>query len=305
MRVKHLVDAVAAGDPRALSRSLTLVECQSGLGRAVLNGLKAHVGRAQILGVTGPPGAGKSTLVDQLIHNWRGTGERVAVLAVDPVSPLTGGAVLGDRTRMGAHSLDDGVFIRSVCSRGHLGGLSAATHEMADLLDAAGWPLIIIETVGAGQSEVDIARAADLSLVVSAPGLGDDLQAMKAGVLEIADVLVVNKADREDAAVTARQLEKMLMLRAEGRRDVPVHKVSATTGEGLEALSALLAEKLKDSASRAQRPRDAYRHEVRRAQFAKAVTTRLGEAALPEPGSEEWEALLGHVVKRVTDLREN
>lgn len=232
-RATSLAKSVRAGDTRALGRALTLVENGTEDGKALLAELRADTGKALIVGFTGPPGAGKSTLVDALIHAYRTEGSAVAVLAVDPVSPVSGGAVLGDRTRMGAHSLDDGVFIRSVSARGHLGGLSAAAHDMADIMDAAGWPLIMIETVGAGQSETEIAQVADLSVVVCAPGLGDELQAIKAGILEIADVLVVNKSDRSDAEQTAKQLEGMLTLRAPDAADVPVLQVSASERLGI------------------------------------------------------------------------
>ena len=184
-KLEALVERLRAGDPRALGRALTIVENGGAAAMALTEALSGSFGKALIVGFTGPPGAGKSTLVDTLIHEWRREGRSVAVLAVDPVSPVSGGAVLGDRTRMGAHSLDDGVFIRSVSARGHLGGLCAAAHDMADVMDAAGWPLILIETVGAGQSETEIAQVADLSVVVCAPGLGDELQAIKAGTWKL------------------------------------------------------------------------------------------------------------------------
>lgn len=235
-KILALANRLRQGDTRALGRALTLIENGGSEARELITLLSDSFGEAQIIGFTGPPGAGKSTLVDALIHEWRRAGRRVAVLAVDPVSPITGGAMLGDRTRMGAHSLDDEVFIRSVSARGHLGGLCAAALDMADVMDAAGWPLILIETVGAGQSETEIAQVADFSVVVSAPGLGDEVQALKAGILEIGDLLVVNKADRDDADETSKQLEAMLALRAGPKRDVPVKKVSASTGSGVTEL---------------------------------------------------------------------
>lgn len=249
-RVARLARAVCAGDQIALGRALTMIETGSAEGKDLLACLRPHLGRARVIGFTGPPGAGKSTLVDALIHSWRQAGEKVAVLAVDPVSPITGGAVLGDRTRMGGHSLDDGVFIRSVSARGHLGGLSIATHEMADVMDAAGWPIILIESVGTGQSETEIAQVADVTVVVSAPGLGDDLQAIKAGILEIADILVVNKADRDDADRTAKHLLGMLALRKAESRDVPVARVSSTERTGVEDLRTLIAAALEKSDGR-------------------------------------------------------
>ncbi|MEM6440402.1 MAG: methylmalonyl Co-A mutase-associated GTPase MeaB [Pseudomonadota bacterium] len=273
-RIDRLRGAIRSGDPMALGRALTIVESGRPEGRALLAALREDLGRAKVIGVTGPPGAGKSTLVDALIRSWRAAGERVAVLAVDPVSPISGGAVLGDRTRMGAHSLDDGVFIRSASARGHLGGLSIATHEMADVMDAAGWPIILIESVGAGQSETEIAQVADVAVVVCAPGLGDDLQAIKAGILEIADILVVNKADRDDAEQTAKHLQGMLALRKAERRDVPVTRASSTERTGIEELRGLIEAALARSEGRAERLRV---HKT--ALFARGLAAKF-EAAL-------------------------
>lgn len=291
--IEGLAQKVREGDPRSLGRALTLAECGDKAGKALLKALEPDLGRARILGFTGPPGAGKSTLVDALIHEWRNAGVPVAVLAVDPVSPVSGGAVLGDRTRMGAHTLDDGVFIRSVSARGHLGGLSSAAHDMADVMDAAGWPLILIETVGAGQSETEIAQVADLSVVVSAPGLGDELQAIKAGILEIGDVLVVNKADREDAGQTAKHLEAMLALRGGARRDVPVMKVSSTQGTGVAALATTLTRLLEATGADRQAKRRARRRAMAVEQLASRISAGLSDADL---GALE-EADLGRLIK--------
>jgi LAO/AO transport system kinase len=195
--------------------------------------MRPHLGRAQLIGITGPPGAGKSTLVNALIAHVRAQGLTVGVIAVDPSSPISGGAILGDRVRMTAALDDDGVFVRSVASRGALGGLSPAAVRVVDALDAAGFYVIMIETVGTGQSEIDIAEVADVRVVVNAPGLGDDIQAMKSGLLEIADILVVNKGDRPDADATLTQLRSATAIRS---ARVPVLKCTATTGEGIEAL---------------------------------------------------------------------
>jgi len=277
-RAARLAASVRAGDRRALGRALTLAELGGEDGAAFLSALGEPTGAAAVLGVTGPPGAGKSTLVDALIHAWRRQGRPVAVLAVDPVSPVSGGAVLGDRTRMGGHSLDEGVFIRSVSARGHLGGLCAAAQDMVEVMEAAGWPLIVIETVGAGQSETEIASLADRTVVVAAPGAGDDLQAIKAGILEIADLFAVNKADRPEAAETAKQLEAALALRAEDRRDVPVLQVAATTGAGVPALVEAL-----DAAAPARAEDRLARRRARRAALAaQAFARRLLEGASPE-----------------------
>ena len=206
----------------------------------VLRDLYPHTGNAWIVGITGNPGAGKSTLTDRLVAHWRAGGLRIGVVAVDPSSPFSGGAILGDRVRMGDLATDDGVFIRSLATRGSLGGLARAALDTADILDAAGYDVVLIETVGVGQDEVDIATAAHTVIVVSAPGLGDGIQAIKAGVLEIADVHVVSKADRADAQKTVGDLKAMLGLGLAGRGPsawtVPVIPTSAETGEGVDKL---------------------------------------------------------------------
>jgi LAO/AO transport system kinase len=237
--ISGLVQRIRDRERRAVAQALTETERQSPRGRAILAALRDNLGRALVVGFTGPPGAGKSTLVNAYIGELRGAGRTVAVIAVDPSSPVSGGAILGDRIRMTAAQEDDHVFVRSLAARGHLGGLSPAAVRMIDVLDAAGYELIILETVGTGQSEVDVAEIADVRIVVAAPGLGDGIQAMKSGLLEIADVLVVNKADREGAEQTAQQLINAMSLRAGGR--VPVLRTIATTGEGAPALAEIIA----------------------------------------------------------------
>ncbi len=219
--VTTLVRAALDGDRRALARLITHVENRTPESIEALALLHPHTGRAYLVGVTGAPGTGKSTLVSALTRTLRARGQTVGIVAVDPTSPFSGGAVLGDRVRMGDHAGDRGVFIRSMANRGSLGGLSATTGDVARVLDAAGFDVVLIETVGAGQSEVDIARTAYTTIVVDAPGLGDDVQAIKAGILEIADILVVNKADRPGAENTVRALKAVLDL---GHRlRAPVH----------------------------------------------------------------------------------
>ena len=230
------LELLRAGDRRSLGRAITAIENDTDNAATMRAALAAHVGRAHVIGVTGPPGGGKSTLVAALIGGLRTRGRTVAVVAIDPSSPFTGGAVLGDRIRMGAHQADEGVFIRSLASRGHLGGLARPAADIVDLLDAAAFDHVIVETVGAGQSEVEITRIADTRLVVCPPGLGDDIQAIKAGVLEIADAFVVSKADLPDAQRTERELLAMLELRRGDAPRPPVLRTIATSGAGLAEL---------------------------------------------------------------------
>jgi len=244
-QVSKMAARLCNGDVAALARSISLVDSTNEFGSAIHREVRSLAGEAEVVGITGPPGAGKSTLVNALVSELRKQQKRVAVIAVDPSSPITGGAVLGDRTRMGEHTSDSGVFIRSLAARGHLGGLSASILKIIDLVDAAGWEVIILETVGAGQSETEIAEIADINVVVNAPGLGDDVQAIKAGILEIADVLVVNKADSPLAQRTERQLQSMLQLRREEYSDVPIVNTVATTGKGVDELLAAIIKKSK------------------------------------------------------------
>lgn len=232
-----LVSPILAGDRRSIARAITTVENENAESATLAEALAPHVGRAHAIGITGAPGTGKSTLINALLGELLKRGRRVGVVAVDPSSPVTGGAILGDRVRMGEHGADDRVFIRSAASRGHLGGVARATRRVIDVLDAAGFDPIVVETVGTGQSEVEVARLADTRIVVCVPGLGDDVQAIKAGVLEIADVLVVNKGDSPLAADTERTLREMLRLRRRGPWEVKVARTTATTGEGVAALA--------------------------------------------------------------------
>jgi LAO/AO transport system kinase len=234
--VDNLLSRLRDGEVASLARAISLVDSHADVGNALHHAVRPFTGQAEVIGITGPPGAGKSTLINALITELRGQDKRVAVVAVDPSSPISGGSVLGDRTRMGEHTDDPDVFIRSLSARGHLGGLSASVLRVVDLIDAAGWDVVILETVGAGQSETEVAEVADINVVINAPGLGDDVQAIKAGILEIADVLVVNKADSPLAQRTERQLKAMLQLRREESQQVPVVSTIATAGSGIEEL---------------------------------------------------------------------
>jgi len=240
--VDGLVAGVLAGERRAVARAISLVED----GRPELERLSAGIygatGRAATLGITGAPGVGKSTLAAALVAAARAQGRRVAVLAVDPTSPYTGGALLGDRVRMQEHATDPDVFIRSMATRGHLGGMALAAPEAVRILDAAGYDLIFVETVGVGQAEVDVAAATDTTLVVLAPGLGDAVQMAKAGILEVADLFVVNKADRDAAGEVARELRQMLHLGTAREREPQVLSTAASLGDGVDAVWAAIEE---------------------------------------------------------------
>lgn len=234
---KHpLAARLLTGERAALARALTVLERDRDDAKTLLRAIAPALGRAQVVGFTGPPGAGKSTLVSAYVAALRAREKTVGVVAVDPSSPLSGGAILGDRLRMAAHMGDDGVFIRSLASRGHVGGLSPAAVRAIDAFDAAGRDVVVIETVGAGQSEIDVAEIADTRLVLNAPGLGDDIQAMKSGMLDIADILVVNKADAPGADRLARGLRAARSLSAHGA-ETPILRTVATTGEGVTALA--------------------------------------------------------------------
>jgi LAO/AO transport system kinase len=300
--VPALVDAARAGAPRAVARLISLVEDGHPALREVMSALAPHTGRAQILGITGSPGVGKSTLTNALVGAMRARGQRVGILAVDPSSPFSGGALLGDRIRMQDHALDSGVYIRSMASRGHLGGLSWTTPQALRVLDAAGCDVVVVETVGVGQSEVEVAGLADTTLVLLAPGMGDGIQAAKAGILEIGDIFIVNKADREGADATVRDLRHMISLGDRSEPDLwrpPVLKTVAARGEGIgEVMAAIDDQFAWMQASGTLRDR-----RVRRAGdeieaiAIQALRARIGDLR-HEQGVDE---LAGHVVDGTSD----
>jgi LAO/AO transport system kinase len=230
----ELIPRVLQRNPRALGRAISILEDGGGGQRELIRRVYAGTGKARVVGVTGPPGAGKSTLVDRMARLIRQRGQTVGVLAVDPTSPFTGGALLGDRIRMQTLYTDPGVFIRSMATRGAMGGLARASRDAVDLLDAAGFDWVLVETVGVGQDEVDIVRTADTVVLVTIPGLGDDIQAIKAGILEIADVFVINKADREGVERTAKDLQMMLSIGEHGEWLPPILKTVASREEGID-----------------------------------------------------------------------
>ena len=241
MSTQSLIDRVAAGEPNAVARAISKVEDGSADNAELMKQLFPRTGRALIIGITGSPGAGKSSLVDKLAGFYRKRGDRVGIIAVDPSSPFSGGAILGDRIRMQSLVLDKGVFIRSMATRGNLGGLARSTIEAAAILDAAGYEKIIIETVGVGQDEIEIAKTADVCVVVLVPGMGDDVQAMKAGIMEIGDVLVINKADRDGVLRTEKELEALLSLATRADEwQPPIVKTVAIENRGIEELASAI-----------------------------------------------------------------
>lgn len=294
-----LVDRALDGDKGAIARLISLVENGGADATLAVARLYPKTGNAYTIGITGAPGAGKSTLTDRLISRIRRDDAEVGVLAVDPTSPFTGGAILGDRVRMQDHALDDGVFIRSMATRGHLGGLALATPQAVRLLDAAGKPWVVIETVGVGQVEVEIAEAADTTVVVVTPGWGDGVQAAKAGLLEIADVFAVNKADRPGANDTVRDLMQMLELGGQRSWMPPIVEVVATEGRGIDQLWDAIG------AHRAHAEGDGGLHRRRehrlRDELQAIVMERLARRAAATCTGEQFDALVARVTARELD----
>jgi GTPase len=289
------VESALAGDARALARLVSLVENAAAELRPVMKALAPLTGRARVIGLTGAPGVGKSTITGALVSAYRDRAMRVAVLAVDPTSPFSGGALLGDRVRMQDHATDPGVFIRSMASRGHLGGLAAATPQAVRVLDAAGFDVVLVETVGVGQAEVEIASLADTTLVLVAPGMGDAIQAAKAGILEVADIFVVNKSDKPGAQEAVRDLRTMIAMaqRAQGEWKPPIVTTTATAAEGIADLAGRLDAHwswLDAGGERERRRRDRAREEIAAIAVAE-LRRRMGGL----PGDARLDALAARV----------
>ena len=299
--MNDLLERFAKGDVRALARVITIVENRADGSLALLQDIFPQSGKARILGVTGSPGSGKSTLVDKLALSYRQAGDPVGIVAVDPSSPYTGGAILGDRIRMHALETDPGVYIRSMAARGHLGGLAAATTDVVTVLDAAGKNPVIVETVGVGQDEVDIVKLADVSIVVLVPGMGDDIQALKAGIMEIGDIFVINKCDRPGGEKMERAIQAMQSLAPHTEDwEPPIVRVTATEGDGIEELSRAIADC--HSAFQKQPIEGDRRRRATRDRLVKLMQERLvGKVMATAFPGDELERVVDAISRRKTD----
>ncbi|MBI2677931.1 MAG: methylmalonyl Co-A mutase-associated GTPase MeaB [Candidatus Koribacter versatilis] len=311
-QLQDWVARIRAGEVRALARAITSIENREPESVELLKALFPHSGKAQVIGLTGAPGAGKSTLVDQLAREYRKQGKTLGIVAVDPTSPYTGGAILGDRIRMQAHHADAGIFIRSMATRGFLGGLARTTADITSVLDASGKDIVLVETVGVGQDEIDIVRLADVTVVILVPGMGDDVQTIKAGIMEIADVFVINKSDREGAERVEREIRAMQTLA--GRKDdwtPPIVKTVASDGQGITELAAAIEQYQKFqqktglvTKKRAENWRERLLEMLREALMERLLREQLNDGQLGEYAAQVAEhkrdpyALVEEIVKR-------
>jgi LAO/AO transport system kinase len=299
-KTEKIIKGVLAGDRRSIAKAITTIENNTAEAQKLIASIYPHTGKAHIIGLTGPPGSGKSTLIEKIIREYRQKGKTVGVIAVDPTSPFTGGAFLGDRIRMQELSTDQGVFIRSMATRNYLGGIAKATKDAVKVLDAAGKDVVIVETVGAGQSEVEIIKVAQTIVVLFAPGLGDEIQAIKAGIMEIADIFVVNKADRENANKAVMDIQAMLQLNSKERTwKPPVLKTTALTGEGVQQLIEKIVEHRLFLEKELERKRS---REKAEAELVEAIKEKVASSIIEELKKEgKLEELLQKILEKKVD----